>query len=295
MKYYEIIALPKVCVLPESAQKFGDLLALNEEPAEDNGVALVMYLFPHQDKIYKIKCQPDPNLDTISKIINVVLRDALSSDTNITIRDHSTENDATERIIKDDPDFIRVLNIVAGQLAVKDIRISKNDPNTIAFVMVSGEVWTAARDQINWEENAKELNNMTDATNQIKSIIKLVNVASDEDLNANLDQINKFIDDFHTGHNMHPKYDYIAEIPLRQQLTIKLIDLMTVVYQMIASTIDVSAMRMIRQLMAPPPEAMLQPADAQTETPAEVVDVLEEETTETPTEFGEALANALED
>lgn len=282
MKYYEIITLPKDYALPESAQKFGELLALNEEPVEDNGVALTMYLFPHQDKIYKIKCQPDSNLGTISQILNVVLRDALSED-NI------------DGMIDGDPDFIRVLNVVTGQLAVKDIRISKNDPNTIAFVMVSGEVWTAARDNINWEENAKELNNMTDATSQIKSIIKLVNVASDEELNENLEQINKFIEDFHAGHNMHPKYDYIAEIPLRQQLTIKLIDLLTVVYQMIASTIDVSAVRMIRQLMAPPPEAMIKPADEQAETPVEVVDVPEEETTDHPSEFGEALANALED
>lgn len=267
MKYIDITTLDKATTeLDDTLQKFGDFMAIGEEPTEDNHSCTAFYLLPHQDKIYKIRVQFDKPYDKMSKVFDDILRDALS------------ENDV-EGMIDGDPEFIKVLHIVAAQLAVNDINITTNDPSRITFLMISGETFFADRKDIDWEANFKDLDKMTAGTAQIKNAIYLLATWTGEEFEKNREPLMKFIEDFYESRKMTPKYDYLEGLDERQALTVKLVDMMATIYEMLCVTIDQRAMMFIQQALQSQNE-MIQPVNADDAVPMDPADVeqLEDDT-----------------
>lgn len=261
MKYIDITVLNKADTeLGDTLQKFGDFMAIGDEPTEDNQACTVFYLLPHQDKIYKIRAQFDKLYDKMSKVFDDILRDALS------------ENDV-EGMIYGDPEFIKVLHIVAAQLAVNDIRLTVEDPSRITFLMVSGERFFSNRKDIDWESNFKDLDKMSAGIAQIKNAIYLLATWTGEEFEKNKVPLMKFIDDFHESRKMIPDYDYLEGLDERQALTVKLVDMMATVYEMLCVTIDQRAMMFIQQAMMQSQNEMIQPVNADDAVPMDPADV----------------------
>lgn len=268
MKYIDITTLDKATTeLDDTLQKFGDFMAIGEEPAEDNQSCTAFYLLPHQDKIYKIRAQFDKPYSKMSQVFDDILRDALS------------ENDV-EGMIDGDPEFIKVLHITAAQLAVNDINITANDPSRITFLMVSGETFFADRKEIDWEANFKDLDKMSAGTAQIKNAIYLLATWTGEEFEKNKEPMMKFIEDFYESRKITPNYDYLEGLDERQALTIKLVDMLSTIYEMLCVTIDQRAMMFLQQAMTQSQNEMIQPVNADDAVPMDPADVeqLEDDT-----------------
>ena len=261
MKYIDITALNKADTeISEDIQKFGDFMAVGEEPTEDNQTCTAFYLLPHQDKIYKIRAQFDKPYSKMSAVFDDILRDALS------------ENDV-EGMIDGDPEFIKVLHIVAAQLAVNDINITANDPSRITFLMVSGETFFADRKEIDWEANFKDLDKMSAGTAQIKNAIYLLATWTGEEFEKNKEPMMKFIENFYESRKITPNYDYLEGLDERQALTIKLVDMLATIYEMLCVTIDQRAMMFLQQAMTQSQNEMIQPVNADDAVPMDPADV----------------------
>ena len=268
MKYIDITTLDKAATkLDDNLQKFGDFMAIGEEPTEDNQTCTAFYLLPHQDKIYKILAQFDKPYSKMSAVFDDILRDALS------------ENDV-EGMIDGDPEFIKVLHIVAAQLAVNDINITANDPSRITFLMVSGETFFADRKEIDWEANFKDLDKMSAGTAQIKNAIYLLATWTGEEFEKNKEPMMKFIEDFYESRKITPNYDYLEGLDERQALTIKLVDMLATIYEMLCVTIDQRAMMFLQQAMTQSQNEMIQPVNTDDAVPMDPADVeqLEDDT-----------------
>ena len=236
MKYIDIVTLSKAeTEIPDNIQKFGDFLAIGDEPIDDNQTCTVFYLLPHQEKIYKIRAQFDKSYEKMSNVFDDILRDALS------------EN-PVEGMINDDHDFIKALHIVAAQLAVNDINISRNDPSRITFLMVSGETFYADRNAIDWEANFKDMDKMSASSAQLKNAIYLLATWTDEEFAENKEKMENFINEFHEAHKLQPNYEYLEGVTDRQALTVKLVDMLTIIYETICVTIDQQAVTLLRSI-----------------------------------------------
>ena len=269
MKYIDIVALNKAeTEIPDTIQKFGDFLAIGEEPTDDNRTCTAFYLLPHQEKIYKIRAEFDKPYEKMSKVFDDILRDALS------------ENDV-EGMIDGDPEFIKALHIVAAQLAVNDINISSNDPSRITFLMISGETFYADRNAIDWEANFKDMGKMSASSAQLKNAIYLLTTWTDEEFAENKEKMENFINEFHEAHKLHPNYDYLEGVADRQALTIKLVDMLTIVYEIICVTIDQQAVMLLQSIQQSNTIQPVNPAadDATPMDPADVEQVDPEPTT----------------
>ena len=242
--YKSITTIPKDAALPENINKFGEFLGICDEPDADNTVCTALYLFPHIEKTYKVLVHLDKTYRSMSQVFNDILRDALSADD-------------VDGMIDGDPDFIRVLNIVAGQLAAKDIRIDNHDPRVeLQFQMVSGQTFYVDRKSIDWKKNSESMGDMGAAIAQLKSAIFMLASANEAEYEENKENLLKYIATFHEQHNMNPDYGYLdsaAEVsiltPERYSTTIKLVDMMVVIYEILAATIDMTAMQAIRSMI----------------------------------------------
>jgi hypothetical protein len=260
MKYIDIVALDKAELkMPESAQKFGDFLAIDEEPTDDNRTCMALYLLPEQEKVYKIRLQFDKPYVKMSKVFNDILLDALS------------ENDV-DGMIDGDPEFIKALHIVSAQLAVNDINISSNDPSRITFLMVSGETFYADRNAIDWEANFKDMNKMSASTAQLKNAIYMLATWTDEEFAENKESLENSINEFYEARKLHPNYEYLEGVTDRQALTVKLVDMLTIIYEIICVTIDQQAVMLLQSIQQ---SNMIQPANpaADDATPMDPADV----------------------
>ncbi len=259
MKYFDIVALDKAELkMSETAQKFGDFLAIDEEPTDDNRTCMALYLLAHPEKVYKIRLQFDKPYDKMSKVFDDILLDALS------------ENDV-DGMIDGDPEFIKALHIVAAQLAVNDINISSNDPSRITFLMVSGETFYADRKAIDWEANFKDMGKMSASTAQLKNAIYLLATWTDEEFAENKEKMENFINEFHEAHKLQPNYEYLEGVADRQALTVKLVDMLTIVYETICVTIDQQAVMLLQSIQQ---SNIIQPANpADDATPMDPADV----------------------
>ena len=202
-----------------------------------------------------------------SKVFDDILLDALS------------ENDV-EGMIDGDPEFIKALHIVAAQLAVNDVNISSNDPSRITFLMISGETFYADRNAIDWEANFKDMDKMSASTAQLKNAIYLLATWTDEEFAENKEKMENFINEFHEAHKLHPNYEYLEGTDDRQALTIKLVDMLTIVYETICVTIDQQAVMLLQSIQQ---SNVIQPAnptdDATPMDPADVEQIDPEPTT----------------
>lgn len=273
MKYIDITALNKADTeISEDIQKFGDFMAVGEEPTEDNQTCTAFYLLPHQEKIYKIRGHFDKEYSKMSEVFDDILRDALS------------ENDV-EGMIDGDPDFIKVLHLVSAQLALNDINIS-HDSSKMRFLMVSGEVFSADKRAIDWSVNFREIDMLISNVGHIKNIIYMLATWTGSEMEKNRSDVEKFINDFHEKQNLHPKYDYLEGCDERLALTIKLIDMMTFFTEMITTTVDQQAL-MILQAMQQQMHGTIQPVNADDAVPMDPADVEQLTDDENPIEVGD--------
>jgi hypothetical protein len=269
MIYTSITTEPKE--LPEGVQKFGEFLAIGEDPhpTEEDKSVLSLYFTANTEKNYKVSISLDKMYDKLSDIVNDMLADYLSKE-------------EVPGMIDGDPDFLKVLNIAAGQLAIQDITLSTNtpDPTKLYFQMLSGDVLTTNRADVDWESNLKNLSNMAQSISSLKFTINRVLTADDDSFEKDKEQIAEQVEKFQSDHQMTPNYEYLKDMNERNQLIVKLIDSMSVIYEVMAATLDFAVMDAVRKVtedMAPKTEDIepANPEEVEAVDPGEV-EIVEE-------------------
>jgi hypothetical protein len=110
------------------------------------------------------------------------------------------------------------------------------DPNNIYLQMLSGQIFTIPRENVNWEENLKNIEGISNFQGTIKQMIFDMYSAGDDQVEIVKDRIREAIKREQEGTGIVPDYSRFEGISDKELLLIQLFDLNTVYEQMILLT-----------------------------------------------------------
>lgn len=265
--------------LPDGTNKISDNVFLKETVTEDQRVKLNI-LFPAKDSadtFYNFEMIPDQSFGSLSDIINDLMRQLYTGDLEI----------------PDDikTDVMRSVTIGVGELAANGAP-DENPENKIFYHMLNGSVVVTNANQIDWDSNIKNIEEINRTADNIRHLIaslisrkeievKTINDDGTEssETRDTVEVVKNEIENFTKRTNLNVDYSVFEKSGIateREVLIAKLIDILEIHQQIIMVTVSIAAQRNMLEQFSKQNQNAEVPADDIPTIPEEEVETLAE-------------------
>lgn len=256
---------------------------LKEAPLDAGGVQLNMFFLSKQipTVAYEFEMIPDETVGSITAVVQELVRQLYTGEIEI------PEADKT--------DVMRSVTIGNGEMAADD-RNYDDAAYKILYHMINGTVIASDVRQINWEEQAKNLQNMEQLALNVRNLINAlvtretveVPIQDPENPEAEPQMVTKRSEEvaeteiarFTESNKLNIDYEMIEGCGIatkREMLIIKLIDILEIHQQMIAATLSVINQQNVASFYEQRIAEMTKTEDDNSEVPSVQAEVVSEE------------------
>ena len=211
--------------LQKTASKVTESLYIRTSK-DDNGVFYVTLIIRVDDNTYAaFIIEPEKESGMILDLLNQLLADIING----TI-------DTAPMLINKNL-LIQSINIAAGELA----KVNQNefDPNMIYFQLVTGNVMSYAKNEIDWDQNIEHIDQIVQELVNLRHMIHDIGVSTGEEHEKTMNVISETVATIQENFKVTASYDCFKDQTEEFKLVMKITDLITIYTELIM--LDLSA------------------------------------------------------
>ena len=208
--------------LQKTASKVTDSLYIRTSK-DDNGVFYVTLIIRVDDNTYAaFIIEPEKESGMILDLLNQLLADIING----TI-------DTAPMLINKNL-LIQSINIAAGELA----KVNQNefDPNMIYFQLVTGNVMSYAKNEIDWDQNIEHIDQIVQELVNLRHMIHDIGVSTGEEHEKTMNVISETVATIQENFKVTASYDCFKDQTEEFKLVMKITDLITIYTELIMLT-----------------------------------------------------------
>ena len=250
--------------IPEGCREINDALRVVDNSGEDAGSNLELYFLKSakENVVHKFKIYPDKTSGTLSELVNEILKGIFA-------------NFIEGLPAAETPDILRSVSIASGLLAEHDMEESKKelDPaGKIFYHLVNGQVLYTDIENVNWEENIKNLNMISDLVDRCRAFIRAlmledtIEIPSENEGEAptlvpSFDYVKGEVENFFINNGIAIDYSMFNKegISDRERLLLMIIDMISIHQELILVSSLMNVENTIRAEYAPQSEPIPEP------------------------------------
>lgn len=130
--------------------------------------------------------------------------------------------------------LIQSINIAAGELA--KVNQNEYDPNMIYFQLVTGDVMSYAKNEIDWEQNIEHIDQIVQELVNLRHMIHDIGVSTGEDHEKTMNVISESVTTIQENFKVTASYDCFKDQAEEFKLVMKITDLITIYTELIMLT-----------------------------------------------------------
>ena len=208
--------------LQKTASKVTDSLYIRTSK-DDNGVYYVPLIIRIDNNTYAaFIIEPEKESGMILDLLNQLLADIING----TI-------DTAPMLINKNL-LIQSINIAAGELA----KVNQNefDPNMIYFQLVTGNVMSYAKNEIDWDQNIEHIDQIVQELVNLRHMIHDIGVSTGEEHEKTMNVISETVATIQENFKVTASYDCFKDQTEEFKLVMKITDLITIYTELIMLT-----------------------------------------------------------
>ena len=208
--------------LQKTASKVTDSLYIRTSK-DDNGVFYVTLIIRIDNNTYAaFIIEPEKESGMILDLLNQLLADIING----TI-------DTAPMLINKNL-LIQSINIAAGELA----KVNQNefDPNMIYFQLVTGNVMSYAKNEIDWDQNIEHIDQIVQELVNLRHMIHDIGVSTGEEHEKTMNVISETVATIQENFKVTASYDCFKDQTEEFKLVMKITDLITIYTELIMLT-----------------------------------------------------------
>lgn len=208
--------------LQKTASKVTDSLYIRTSK-DDNGVFYVTLIIKIDNNTYAaFIIEPEKESGMILDLLNQLLADIING----TI-------DTAPMLINKNL-LIQSINIAAGELA----KVNQNefDPNMIYFQLVTGNVMSYAKNEIDWDQNIEHIDQIVQELVNLRHMIHDIGVSTGEEHEKAMSVISESVATIQENFKVTASYDCFKDQTEEFKLVMKITDLITIYTELIMLT-----------------------------------------------------------
>ena len=208
--------------LQKTASKVTDSLYIRTSK-DDNGVFYVTLIIRIDNNTYAaFIIEPEKESGMILDLLNQLLADIING----TI-------DTAPMLINKNL-LIQSINIAAGELA----KVNQNefDPNMIYFQLVTGNVMSYAKNEIDWDQNIEHIDQIVQELVNLRHMIHDIGVSTGEEHEKTMNVISETVATIQENFKVTASYDCFKDQSEEFKLVMKITDLITIYTELIMLT-----------------------------------------------------------
>ena len=208
--------------LQKTASKVTDSLYIRTSK-DDNGVFYVTLIIRIDNNTYAaFIIEPEKESGMILDLLNQLLADIING----TI-------DTAPMLINKNL-LIQSINIAAGELA----KVNQNefDPNMIYFQLVTGNVMSYAKNEIDWDQNIEHIDQIVQELVNLRHMIHDIGVSTGEEHEKTMNVISETVATIQENFKVTTSYDCFKDQSEEFKLVMKITDLITIYTELIMLT-----------------------------------------------------------
>ena len=208
--------------LQKTASKVTDSLYIRTSK-DDNGVFYVTLIIRIDNNTYAaFIIEPEKESGMILDLLNQLLADIING----TI-------DTAPMLINKNL-LIQSINIAAGELA----KVNQNefDPNMIYFQLVTGNVMSYAKNEIDWDQNIEHIDQIVQELVNLRHMIHDIGVSTGEEHEKAMNVISESVATIQENFKVTASYDCFKDQSEEFKLVMKITDLITIYTELIMLT-----------------------------------------------------------
>ena len=208
--------------LQKTASKVTDSLYIRTSK-DDNGVFYVTLIIRVDDNTYAaFIIEPEKESGMILDLLNQLLADIING----TI-------DTAPMLINKNL-LIQSINIAAGELA--KVNQNEYDPNMIYFQLVTGDVMSYAKNEIDWNQNIDHIDQIVQELVNLRHMIHDIGVSTGEEHEKAMNVISETVATIQENFKVTASYDCFKDQTDEFKLVMKITDLITIYTELIMLT-----------------------------------------------------------
>lgn len=208
--------------LQKTASKVTDSLYIRTSK-DDNGVFYVTLIIRVDDNTYAaFIIEPEKESGMILDLLNQLLADIING----TI-------DTAPMLINKNL-LIQSINIAAGELA--KVNQNEYDPNMIYFQLVTGDVMSYAKNEIDWNQNIEHIDQIVQELVNLRHMIHDIGVSTGEEHEKAMNVISETVATIQENFKVTASYDCFKDQTEEFKLVMKITDLITIYTELIMLT-----------------------------------------------------------
>lgn len=208
--------------LQKTASKVTDSLYIRTSK-DDNGVFYVTLIIRVDDNTYAaFIIEPEKESGMILDLLNQLLADIING----TI-------DTAPMLINKNL-LIQSINIAAGELA--KVNQNEYDPNMIYFQLVTGDVMSYAKNEIDWNQNIDHIDQIVQELVNLRHMIHDIGVSTGEEHEKAMNVISETVATIQENFKVTASYDCFKDQTEEFKLVMKITDLITIYTELIMLT-----------------------------------------------------------
>lgn len=208
--------------LQKTASKVTDSLYIRTSK-DDNGVFYVTLIIKIDNNTHAaFIIEPEKESGMILDLLNQLLADIISG----TI-------DTAPMLINKNL-LIQSINIAAGELA--KVNQNEYDPNMIYFQLVTGDVMSYAKNEIDWNQNIDHIDQIVQELVNLRHMIHDIGVSTGEEHEKTMNVISETVATIQENFKVTASYDCFKDQTEEFKLVMKITDLITIYTELIMLT-----------------------------------------------------------
>lgn len=208
--------------LQKTASKVTDSLYIRTSK-DDNGVFYVTLIIRVDNNMYAaFIIEPEKESGMILDLLNQVLADIING----TI-------DTAPMLINKNL-LIQSINIAAGELA--KVNQNEYDPNMIYFQLVTGDVMSYAKNEIDWNQNIEHIDQIVQELVNLRHMIHDIGVSTGEEHEKAMNVISETVATIQENFKVTASYDCFKDQTEEFKLVMKITDLITIYTELVMLT-----------------------------------------------------------